>query len=96
MRRFLKWAGIGLALMLLGALGLIATAWAVTNNAMSRNYAINDPPLHVAATPEAVQRGKHLFDTRGCGDCHGPQGAARLPRLISNYYAPSAFWAGSV
>ncbi|WP_460735724.1 c-type cytochrome [Lysobacter tyrosinilyticus] len=45
---------------------------------MSRTYAISDPPLRVAATPEALLRGKHLFDTRGCGDCHGPQGAGRV------------------
>ena len=29
MRRLFKWAGIGLAILLLGAAGLIATAWAV-------------------------------------------------------------------
>jgi len=78
MRRFLKWAGIGLAVLLLGAVGLLATAWAVTSKAMTRTYAVSDPPLRVEATPEALQHGKHLFDTRGCGDCHGPQGAGRV------------------
>lgn len=78
MRRFLKWTGIGLAILLLGAAGLLATAWAVTSKAMTRTYAVSDPPLRVGATPEALQRGKHLFDTRGCGDCHGPQGAGRV------------------
>jgi cytochrome c553 len=45
---------------------------------MSRTYAVKDPPLRVAGNAEALQRGKHLFDTRGCGDCHGPQGAGRV------------------
>lgn len=78
MRRLLKWAGIGLAILLLGAAGLLAVAWFATNKAMTRTYAVNDPPLHVDSSPESLARGKHLFDTRGCGDCHGPQGAGRV------------------
>jgi len=78
MRRFMKWAGIGLALILLGVAGLFAVAWAVTGKAMSRTYTVNDPPLQTSQDAANLQRGKHLFDTRGCGDCHGPQGAGRV------------------
>ncbi|MFC5576613.1 c-type cytochrome [Lysobacter niabensis] len=78
MRRFMKWAGIGLAFVLLGVAGLFAVAWAVTGKAMSRTYLVNDPPLPAGQAVAALQRGKHLFDTRGCGDCHGPQGAGRV------------------
>jgi mono/diheme cytochrome c family protein len=78
MRRFMKWAGIGLAVILLGIAGLFAVAWAVTGKAMSRTYAVNDPPLQASQGTAALQRGKHLFDTRGCGDCHGPQGTGRV------------------
>jgi cytochrome c553 len=78
MRRFIKWAGIGLAILLLGMAGFFAVAWAVTGKAMSRTYAVKDPPLRIDGNAEALQRGKHLFDTRGCGDCHGPQGAGRV------------------
>lgn len=78
MRRFIKWAGVGLGLLLLGVAGLFAVAWAVTGKAMSRTYTINDPPLQASQDPAALQRGRHLFDTRGCGDCHGAQGAGRV------------------
>ncbi|GAB3375202.1 hypothetical protein GCM10027431_28730 [Lysobacter rhizosphaerae] len=78
MRRFMKWAGLGLAILLLGVAGLFAVAWGVTGKAMSRKYAVNDPPLRIGTDAAALQRGKHLFDTRGCGDCHGPQGAGRV------------------
>lgn len=78
MRRLLKWAGIGLAILVLGVAGLFAVAWGVTGKGMSRTYTVNDPPLRADASAEALARGKHLFDTRGCGDCHGPQGAGRV------------------
>lgn len=78
MRRILKWAGIGLAFLLLCVAGLFAVAWAVTAKGMSRTYTVADAPLHVDANAQALARGKHLFDTRGCGDCHGPQGAGRV------------------
>lgn len=78
MRRILKWAGIGLAMIMLGVAGLFAVAWAVTGKAMSRTYTVNDPPLQTSQDAVALQRGRHLFDTRGCGDCHGPQGAGRV------------------
>jgi cytochrome c553 len=78
MRRLLKWAGIGLALLLLVVAGLFAVAWAVTTRGMSRTYAVHDAPLHADTSTEALARGKHLFDTRGCGDCHGPHGAGRV------------------
>jgi mono/diheme cytochrome c family protein len=78
MRRILKWAGIGLAFLLLCAASLVAVAWAVTSKGMSRTYTVADAPLRVDANADALARGKHLFDTRGCGDCHGPQGAGRV------------------
>ncbi|GAB3088989.1 c-type cytochrome [Lysobacter terrae] len=78
MRRVVKWSAMGLAIVLVAVAALFAVSWAVTGKAMSRTYAVNDPPLHVEANAEALARGKHLFDTRGCGDCHGPQGAGRV------------------
>ena len=78
MRRVAKWSAIALAVVVIGVAALFAVSWAVTGKAMSRTYAVNDPPLRVDANAEALQRGKHLFDTRGCGDCHGPQGAGRV------------------
>ncbi|QNP39997.1 c-type cytochrome [Lysobacter solisilvae (ex Woo and Kim 2022)] len=78
MRRVVKWSAIVLAIVVLGAVALLGVSWAVTGKAMSRTYAVKDPPLRVDANAEALQRGKHLFDTRGCGDCHGPQGAGRV------------------
>lgn len=70
-RRVLKWAGLGLAVILLAVATLFAVAWAVTNTAMQRSYAISDAPLQASRSPEAIARGRHLYATRGCADCHG-------------------------
>jgi cytochrome c553 len=78
MRRVVKWSAMVLAIVLLGVGALFAVSWAVTGKAMSRTYAVKDPPLRVDASADALQRGRHLFDTRGCGDCHGPHGAGRV------------------
>ena len=53
MRRFIKWTGIGLAVIALGVAGLFAVAWGVTSKAMTRTYTVNDPPLQAAQGGEA-------------------------------------------
>jgi mono/diheme cytochrome c family protein len=42
-----------------------------------------DPPVQPVAVPdsaEAVARGRYLYESRGCADCHGPAGAGH--RLV--------------
>ncbi|HJW44969.1 MAG TPA: cytochrome c [Lysobacter sp.] len=78
MRRLMKWAGIVLAIVVLGVATLFAVAWGVTGQALKRTYTVSDPPLTVTNDPATLLRGRHLFDTRGCGACHGPQGAGRV------------------
>ena len=78
MRRFYKWAGLLLALGLVAIAGLFAVAWAVTGSAMTRTLAVNDPPLVVEHDADTLAHGHHLFDTRGCGDCHGPTGEGKV------------------
>lgn len=78
MKRVVKWSAIALAIVVVGVAGLLGVSWAVTSKAMSRTFAVKDPPLRVDPDAGLLQRGRHLFDTRGCGDCHGPQGAGRI------------------
>lgn len=78
MRRLIKWAGVGLAVVVLAVATLFAVAWAVTDSAMKRSYAVSDPPLTVARDAATVARGRHLYDTRGCADCHGPAATGQV------------------
>lgn len=78
MKRVAKWLAIALAIVVVGIAGLLGVSWAVTGKAMSRTFVVKDPPLRVDPNADLLQRGRHLFDTRGCGDCHGAQGAGRV------------------
>ena len=78
MRRGLKWAGIGLGVVLLLAAGLLAVAWAHSERALARQYVVADPPLVVPADPDTLARGRHLYVSRGCTGCHGDAGEGKL------------------
>ncbi|HEY2345392.1 MAG TPA: cytochrome c [Xanthomonadaceae bacterium] len=74
MQKLLKWAGIGLVVVLALATGVYALAWRASEQALARRFTVNDPPLAMARDAAALERGHHLFITRGCQDCHGAGG----------------------
>ena len=78
MRRGLKWAGAGLGIVLLLVAALLAVAWAHSERAHARKYAVADPPLVVAADAATIERGRHLYVSRGCTGCHGDAGEGKL------------------
>ena len=78
MRRFIKWVAGLVGVVVLAALGLYAVAYFKSEQAMARTYAISDPPLAIARDAGTLARGKHLFTTRGCGECHGDAGEGKL------------------
>ena len=77
MKRWMKWTA-GSAL----ALGVLVAATAATGLYLAeqkRNRYIDIKPRPVAYTTEAqtIERGRYLFTSRGCTDCHGAQGTGR-------------------
>jgi mono/diheme cytochrome c family protein len=75
-----KWAkrtGIALA-----ALALLGVATAVVGNVlgerkMVRTIAVTVQPLDVAADAVRIEQGRYLYNTRGCAECHGADGAGK-------------------
>jgi mono/diheme cytochrome c family protein len=78
MRRFLKWVGGIVGVLVLAAVSLYALAWFRSEQAMAKTYTVSDAPLTVRKDPETLARGAHLFATRGCADCHGAKGEGKL------------------
>ncbi len=78
MRKLLKAIAVLLGVVLLAAAGLLAVAWWKSDQALARTYTVNDPPLGMSRDAGALAQGKHLFETRGCADCHGADGAGKL------------------
>ncbi len=77
MKRWIQWTA-GSALIL----GVLVAATAATGLYLAeqkRNRYIDIKPRPVAYTTEAqtVERGRYLFASRGCTDCHGASGTGR-------------------
>lgn len=78
MKRLLKGLlGLLVAVLLLAG-GLLGAAWWNSERAMAVRYAIDDPPLQRSSDPAVLERGAHLYITRGCGECHGEHGEGKL------------------
>ena len=77
MKRWMKWTATGTLL-----LGLVVVATATSGLYLAeqkRNRHIDIKPRPVAYTTEAqtIERGRYLYASRGCADCHGAQGTGR-------------------
>lgn len=70
---------------LITLVGLLAVAAAIAGFALlraehklRRQLDLQVPAVAVPADAAALQRGRHLFLTRGCTDCHGRDGGGRV------------------
>ncbi len=74
MKRYLKW-GVLVALILVLALGaLVATGLILGEQRAARRIGITVAPVSLRSDAEAVERGRYLYSSRGCVDCHGDNG----------------------
>jgi mono/diheme cytochrome c family protein len=82
MKRAIKIIGLGLLiLVLLLVLGLGYSIFRADRK-LNRIVEVNPAPVAFVSTPEALAQGKYLFDSRGCGDCHGSLGQGHV--MIDN------------
>jgi mono/diheme cytochrome c family protein len=76
--RWLKRAGLALVVLL--AAGAAVTAWALhrADARMTRTLSLPAYPLPLRDDAASLARGRYLYESRGCADCHGLDGAGRL------------------
>lgn len=77
MKRWIKWTGGtvgGLVLLLAGAV-VVGKQMAETKRNRMVDVKVQAVPYTTEA--QALARGKYLFESRGCVDCHGANGAGR-------------------
>lgn len=69
--RFLKYLGygVGTLVVLLGAVAIVVVA--ASDAKAGKIYAVQPRPVRVPDDAAAVERGRHIAETRGCVDCHG-------------------------
>lgn len=69
-------AGCLVALLVLAALAVFV-GLQLSERKRLRVVAVQVAPLAYASGPAALERGKYLFESRGCVDCHGANGGGR-------------------
>jgi len=77
MKKLLKWIGIVAALLVVVGIGLVLAANLLFERKRERVIKLDVKKISVVADAAALERGKYLFMSRGCGDCHAANGAGR-------------------
>lgn len=58
-------------------IGLALAGKLLGEHKMARKTSVAEALLQVTADSSRVEHGRYLFNTRGCADCHGAQGAGK-------------------
>ncbi|HKO68908.1 MAG TPA: c-type cytochrome [Burkholderiaceae bacterium] len=77
MNRVFRWIGIIVAVLVVVGVGLVLAANLLFERKRERVVNVDVKPVTVVADAAALDRGKYLFMSRGCGDCHAANGAGR-------------------
>ena len=75
---WLRRAGFGLAALVVLVLLLVAAGLMLAERRMQRQVPVNPKEVSLPQGAEALERGRYLFASRGCVDCHGANGAGRV------------------
>jgi cytochrome c553 len=78
MKRALKIAGIAVAIVVLAAAALFAGAVWLGDRKLQRQVLVKVVPVPYASGPAALKQGRYVFETRGCGSCHGADAAGKV------------------
>jgi len=77
-KRALKWIGWVIGVLVVLGIALVLAANLAFDRKRDRVIALDVGGVTVVADEAALARGKYLFASRGCGDCHGANGAGHV------------------
>jgi len=75
MNKILKRVLLALAALLLLLVAVAATGWWQAGRKMARQVDVKVAALTLPTEAAAIERGRYLFNSRGCADCHGANAA---------------------
>ena len=78
MRKFLKIAAVAVVVLVAVAVAAVSTLLWMGGRKMDRTVDVRVVPVPFSKDPQAVKLGKYLFDSRGCAECHAPDGHGRV------------------
>lgn len=71
MKRWLKWVGVLVVVVVVLAGALVGAGLYMGEQRMARHYDIKVDAVAFRSDAAAVERGRYLYNSRGCVDCHG-------------------------
>jgi len=77
MKKWLTRALIVVLILVFGGAGAIAYLLHRADERQNRRIDIPAYSFAIPTSAEAIERGRYLYSTRGCADCHGADGAGR-------------------
>lgn len=77
MRKWWKFIGIAVALVAVLAVVAVFAGLQLAERKMARQVEVKVQAVALAADAAGLERGKYLYASRGCVDCHGANGAGR-------------------
>ena len=78
MRKVLRWMVLGLVGLVLAGAAVFAGAVWMGERKRARVVEVRVVPIPFVNDAASLRQGKYLFDSRGCGECHGSDGAGRV------------------
>ena len=78
MNKWVKRGGVALGVIVIGAGAAFAAMVGLGQRKLERHVDVSVMPVAFAADAASVERGRYLFLSRGCADCHGKDGGGRV------------------
>jgi len=75
---WIKRSLIGLVTLVAVGAGAMALALQIGQSKMNRVVALADYPIALRDDATSIKHGRYLYNSRGCADCHGSNGAGRV------------------
>jgi mono/diheme cytochrome c family protein len=76
--RWWKRAGAGLGVIVLLATAGVVGGVQLAERKMARQVAVNVQPVTLRSDAATLERGRYLYASRGCVDCHGANGGGKV------------------
>ena len=77
MQRWIKWSAAGVAVLVVIAATAVVVGTQLANKKRSRQVSVNVQPVTLPTDDASLARGRYLYLSRGCTDCHGANGGGR-------------------
>jgi mono/diheme cytochrome c family protein len=73
----MKRTSIGLVTLAVLGVATVVMGKSAGERKLTRKISIAVAPVAVSTEPARIEQGRYLFNTRGCADCHGANGAGK-------------------